>query len=261
MMYSVLLDKIKLPAFKTLVVISFFLFGCASVVASDLSFPGFSISVGEPGDGGQPLATGFKLLLLLTVLSIVPAFLVVMTSFTRIVIVLSMLRHALGMQQTPPNTVIISLSLFLTIFNMTPVFNEIYETAYLPLMEEKSTESAAFDNAAKSLTGFMVRHTREQDLMLMSDIAGIPTPQNVDEIKFHVLVPAFMLSELKAAFQIGFVIFLPFLLLDIIIAAILMSMGMLMVPPMMISLPIKVLMFVLIDGWNLVVSSLMNSFH
>lgn len=224
-----------------------------------IQIPGLSVTLDQPAADAKPLATGLKILLLLTVLSVAPAFLIVMTSFTRIVIVLSMLRHALGMQQTPPNTVIISLALFLTAFSMMPVFNEIYQQSYKPYVENSINDRAAFDIASKSMIEFMVKHTREQDLVLMSEIAHQPIPTSVSELKFHVLVPAFMLSELKAAFQIGFVIFLPFLLIDIIVAAILMSMGMLMVPPMMISMPVKILMFVLIDGWNLVVSSLMSS--
>jgi flagellar biosynthesis protein FliP len=248
-----------LPIFGLLA--AFFVFFPTGAWADDalVKLPGLSVTLDQPAGDGKPLATGLKILLLLTVLSVAPAFLIVMTSFTRIVIVLSMLRHAIGMQQTPPNTVIISLALFLTAFSMMPVFNEIYHQSYKPYVEEAIGDKAAFDLASKSMAEFMVKHTREQDLVLMSEIAHQPIPQSIDDLKSHLLVPAFMLSELKAAFQIGFVIFLPFLLIDIIVAAILMSMGMLMVPPMMISMPVKILMFVLIDGWNLVVSSLMSS--
>jgi flagellar biosynthetic protein FliP len=242
-----------------LLAIIFAFFSSGAWASNLIEVPGLSITLDQSAGDSKPLATGLKILLLLTVLSVAPAFLIVMTSFTRIIIVLSMLRHALGMQQTPPNTVIISLALFLTAFSMMPVFNEIYQQSYKPYVEELISDKTAFDQASKSMVEFMVKHTREQDLVLMSEIAHQPIPQSVDEVRFHVLVPAFMLSELKAAFQIGFVIFLPFLLIDIIVAAILMSMGMLMVPPMMISMPVKILMFVLIDGWNLVVSSLMNS--
>jgi flagellar biosynthetic protein FliP len=171
-----------------------------------------------------------------------------------------MLRQAFGMQQTPPNTVLISLALFLTLFSMAPVLKQINEQAYTPFMEDKLDFQAAAQNAMEPLRTFMLSQTHESDLALLIDISGGPRPANADGIDSLQLIPAFMLSELKTAFQIGFVIFLPFLLIDIVVASVLMSMGMLMVPPMMISLPIKILMFVLIDGWNLVVGSLVGSF-
>lgn len=174
----------------------------------------------------------------------------------RIIIVLSMLRHAFGMQQTPPNTVLISLALFLTIFNMLPSFSQLNERALQPYLQGHLETQEALDLGMLPLRDFMVKQPREEDLMLIIDIAEAERPNSVDDIHTFHLVPAFMLSELKSAFQIGFVIFLPFLLIDMIVASVLMS----MVPPMMISLPIKVLMFVLIDGWNLVVHSLLNSF-
>ena len=184
-----------------------------------------------------------------------------MTSFTRIIVVLAILRHAFGMQQTPPNTVLISLALFLTLFNMSPVFKEINQHAFQPYMDGKVGTQAAMDAGMAPMRDFMIRQTREKDLALMIDLANDSMPQSMNDVSSLMLIPAFMLSELKTAFQIGFVIFLPFLLIDIVIASILMSMGMLMVPPMMISLPIKIMMFVLIDGWALVVNSLLNSFN
>jgi len=211
----------------------------------------------KPGE----VATAIKILIILTVLTLAPAILVVMTSFTRIIIVLAMLRHALGMQETPPNTVLISLALFLTLFMMLPVFTQLNESAFSPYLEGKMTLGEAAQDGLKPLRDFMIRQTREKDMMLILDVAKAEQPQGPEDIKTVHLIPAFMLSELKTAFQIGFVIFLPFLLLDIVVASILMSMGMLMVPPMMISLPLKVLMFVLIDGWNLVVKALLGSFH
>ena len=183
-----------------------------------------------------------------------------MTSFTRIVIVLSLLRHALGMQQTPPNVVIISLSVFLTIFSMMPVIERMKTEAYLPYIQSEISTEKALISAKEPMRDFMISQTREQDLALMIDVSKSKMPKTVDDVALTTLIPAFILSELKSAFQIGFVIFLPFLLIDIIVASILMSMGMLMVPPMMVSLPIKILMFVLIDGWNLVVTSLLGSF-
>jgi flagellar biosynthetic protein FliP len=189
-----------------------------------------------------------------------PGILIATTSFTRIVIVLSMLRHALGMQQTPPNTVIVSLALFLTVFNMMPVLQKVQSEAFQPYMDEQISAEEALGKGMFYLRDFMIRQTREEDLMLMVEIAKVKRPETIEDINTFQLVPAFMLSELKSAFQIGFVIFLPFLLTDFVVASVLMSMGMMMVPPMMISLPIKILMFVLIDGWNLVVHSLLNSF-
>jgi flagellar biosynthetic protein FliP len=233
-----------------------------SVFGADVALPGIDITFDKSSGSGQAeLATALKVLLGLTVLSLAPAILMIMTSFTRIIIVLAMLRHAFGMQQTPPNTVLISLALFLTLFSMMPVVKEIEQQAYQPYVKNKLATQQAIDAAMNPLRDFMVRQTREKDLALMLNLSKSKMPNSVDEVSSVVLIPAFMLSELKTAFQIGFIIFLPFLLIDLVVASILMSMGMMMVPPMMISLPIKVLMFILIDGWNLVVGSLLSSFH
>jgi flagellar biosynthetic protein FliP len=194
------------------------------------------------------------------VLSVAPGILVAMTSFTRIIVVLSILRTAFGMQQTPPNTVLVSLALFLTMFNMLPTIERINADAFQPYLAEEIQSGEAASSAFQPLREFMIRQTREQDLALMVEIAGAERPQTVDDLSGVLVVPAFMLSELRTAFEIGFAIFIPFLLIDLVVASILMSMGMLMVPPMMISLPIKIMMFVLIDGWSLVVNSLMSSF-
>ena len=231
----------------------------SSSFASDIRLPGVQINLDHDGNQ-QEVASALKILLGLTVLSLAPAILVVMTSFTRIIIVLTILRHALGMQQTPPNTVLISLALFLTLFNMLPVLEQINKQAFHPYMEGVIGTDKAMDLSMAPLRKFMIKQTREQDLGLMIDLSHNKKPQTMDDISSMMLIPAFMLSELKTAFQIGFVIFLPFLLIDIVVASVLMSMGMLMVPPMTISLPIKILMFVLIDGWNLVVQALMGSF-
>jgi len=228
--------------------------------AQDFSLPGIDIQISDGSNQKAEVATAIKILIGLTVLSLAPAIMIAMTSFTRIVIVLSMLRHAFGMQQTPPNTIIISLALFLTVFNMMPSFQQIQAEAFQPYLDGQIEMQEAFEKGLNPMRDFMVRQTRKEDLMLMVDIAGGDRPETVADIQTLQLVPAFMLSELKSSFQIGFVIFLPFLLIDFVVASVLMSMGMLMVPPMMISLPIKILMFVLIDGWNLVVYSLLNSF-
>lgn len=243
-----------------------FFFPMASVAAdpasaATLSVPGLDLRIHDAGTKPGEVATAIKIIILLTILSLAPAIMIAMTSFTRIIIVLAMLRHAFGMQETPPNTVLISLALFLTIFSMTPVFDRINESALAPYLAGKVNTERAFEDGAKPIKDFMVRQTRENDLLLILDLAKTKHPESPDDIRLTHLVPAFMLSELKTAFQIGFVIFVPFLLLDLVVASILMSMGMLMVPPMMISLPLKILMFVLIDGWNLVVGALMASFR
>lgn len=221
--------------------------------------PGFGIELTNPT--GASLAQPLRIVLLLTAMSLLPAAVIAMTSFTRTVIVLSMLRHAFGMQDTPPNMVLLSLALFLTLFTMAPAIELINERAVQPLLAEKIDLKSAVTNAIDPLRNFMVRQTREKDLALMLEIAHAPQPESIDSVKTIHIVPAFLLSELKTAFQIGFVIFLPFLLLDLVVASVLMSMGMLMVPPTIISLPLKVLMFVLIDGWGLVVRALLGSFH
>jgi flagellar biosynthetic protein FliP len=186
---------------------------------------------------------------------------IALTSFTRTIIVLSMLRHALGMQETPPNTVLVTLALFLTLFTMQPVLQQMNEQALQPFMSGQLAPQPAVETALEPLRDFMIRQTREQDLALMVEIARAETPRTAQDVQTLHLIPAFMLSELRSAFQIGFIIFLPFLLIDLIVSSVLMSMGMFMVPPVVISMPVKVLMFVLIDGWNLVVRSLIGSFH
>lgn len=234
---------------------------CASAhAAGTMSLPvSFQLVSGHAKP--QEVATAIRLLALLTVLSLAPAILIVMTSFTRIVIVLSMLRQACGMQDTPPNAVLVSLALILTMFTMTPVLEQANVKAFTPYMNGTMSGEVALHEALQPFRQFMIRQTREQDVRLMLTISRAPVPDTLADLRTVDLIPAFMLSELKTAFQIGFVIFLPFLLLDLIVSSILMAMGMLMVPPMMISLPLKILMFVLIDGWNLVVGALLGSFH
>ncbi len=210
---------------------------------------------------GTTLAAALRIVVLLTMLAVLPAVVVAMTSFTRTIIVLSMLRHAFGMQDTPPNMVLISMALFLTLFTMSPALEQVYTQSIKPLMEDRLTAEAAIEQGVAPLRDFMVRQTREADLQLVLEVARVPVPDTIDDVRTVHIVPAFLLSELKTAFQIGFVVFLPFLLLDLVVASILMSMGMLMVPPTIISLPLKVLMFVLIDGWGLVVRALLGSFH
>lgn len=251
---------LKYKMFKLILFTLIFLISGVSGAEPIFSMPGLDITVSDDKEFNKELATPLKVAIGLTILSLAPAILMMMTSFTRIVIVLSLLRHALGMQQTPPNVVIISLSVFLTIFSMMPVIERMKTEAYLPYIQSEISTEKALISAKEPMRDFMISQTREQDLALMIDVSKSKMPKTVDDVALTTLIPAFILSELKSAFQIGFVIFLPFLLIDIIVASILMSMGMLMVPPMMVSLPIKILMFVLIDGWNLVVTSLLGSF-
>lgn len=202
-----------------------------------------------------------RVVLGLTVLAILPALLVCLTSFMRIIIVLSMLRHAIGMPETPPNTALIGLAMFLTMFTMSPVLQKINVDAFEPFMAGRASMEQTYDKGVGPLREFMVRQTREPDLALMVELSKAPVPQAMDDISNVQLIPAFMLSELRAAFQIGFVIFLPFLLIDLIVSSILMALGMMMMPPTTIALPIKILMFILVDGWSLVLKALVGSFH
>jgi flagellar biosynthesis protein FliP len=231
----------------------------ADVQAAPLA-PGLNLDI-TATKGGAPLSAPLQILLGLTLLTLLPSLLVAMTAFTRIVIVLSLLRHAIGTQETPPNTVLISIALFLTLFTMTPALDEMARVAWQPYQAGQLNEKQAVEKGAVPLRDFMLRQTREQDLALMVELAKAEPPKAAEEVRFVHLIPAFMLSELRTAFQIGFVIFLPFLLIDLVVASILMSLGMMMVPPVMISLPLKILMFVLIDGWDLVVKALVTSFH
>jgi flagellar biosynthesis protein FliP len=209
-----------------------------------------------PGD----VSTSVKMLLLLTVLSLAPSILILMTCFTRIIIVLSFVRTALATQQMPPNQVLVGLSLFLTFFIMAPTFQEVNEQALTPLFNEEINLEQAYERAAGPFKDFMSAHTRQKDLALFLEYSGAETPESVQDIPLTALVPAFAISEIKTAFQIGFMIFIPFLVIDMVVASVLMSMGMMMLPPVMISLPFKILLFVLVDGWYLVVKSLLQSF-
>jgi flagellar biosynthesis protein FliP len=216
-------------------------------------------SAPAPG-GGTQWSISIQTLLLLTSLTFLPAVILMMTSFTRIIIVLSLLRHALGTQTSPPNQVMLGLALFLTMFVMAPVGDKIYADAYLPLSENKITFSQALDRGAIPLRAFMLKQVREGDLALFTKIAKQPQPATANDVPMRVLIPAFVTSELKTAFQIGFIIFIPFLIIDMVVASVLMSMGMMMMSPVMVSLPFKIMLFVLVDGWNLVVASLVSSF-
>jgi flagellar biosynthetic protein FliP len=211
----------------------------------------------NPNDTAQAL----RIVLGLTVIAVLPALLVCVTSFLRIVIVLSMLRQAIGMPETPPNPVLIGLALFLTLFTMAPVLQSLDEQAFRPFMNGSIGMEAAYAKGTAPLREFMVRQTREQDLALMIELSKAKTPQGIEDVGNVQLIPAFMLSELRAAFQIGFLLFLPFLLIDLVVSSVLMALGMMLMPPTTIALPLKVLMFILVDGWSLVLRALVGSFH
>lgn len=216
--------------------------------------------IGGEEEGNTNLSTGIQIVLLLTALSLAPAFLLLMTSFTRIVIVLSMVRTSLAMHQTPPTQVIIGIALFLTFFVMTPTWQGVNSQAIQPYMAGEIEYKAAIKNGLDPIRDFMFKQTRQKDLALMIEMARMEKPNNEAEVPTHVLIPAFIVSELNTAFRMGFMLFIPFIVIDMIIASILMSMGMMMLPPVMISLPFKILLFVMTDGWRLVVGSLISSF-
>lgn len=249
---------------------NYFFIGCCVLLPvanafATASSTGGVISLDQSLSGIVPkngsVSDALRIVALLSVLSLLPAILIAMTSFTRTIIVLSMLRHAFGMQDTPPNLVILSLAMFLTLFTMSPALDQIYDQSVVPFSENKLSLRDTVTKGVEPLRTFMARQTRENDLALIFEVAKVPVPDSIEQVRTVHLVPAFLLSEIKTAFQIGFVIFLPFLLLDLVVASILMSMGMLMVPPTVISLPLKVLMFVMIDGWGLVVRALLGSFR
>jgi flagellar biosynthetic protein FliP len=224
------------------------------------SIPTVKIGVGEAKDPGE-VTVLIQILILLTVLSLAPAILIMMTSFTRLVVVFSFIRQALGTNQMPPNQLLIGLALFLTFFIMTPVYQTVHDKAWVPYQQKKITQSQALDEALKPVRQFMFKQTREKDLALFVQMARMARPKNQEDIPTTVLLPAFMISELKTAFQIGCILYIPFLIVDMVVSSVLLSMGMMMLPPVMISLPFKVLLFVLVDGWNLLVGSLVKSFY
>ena len=231
----------------------------SAAAAPQTAAPFISIGMDQTQEPGK-MAVVMQIFLLMTVLSLAPAILIMLTSFTRVVIVLSLLRRALGTMQMPPNQVIIGLALFLTFFIMTPVWQQINQTALQPYLENKIEQQQALQKAAEPLRGFMFKQTREKDLALFVNIAKIERPKDVNDIPISVLIPSFIISEVKTAFQIGLLLYVPFLIIDMVVASVLLSMGMMMLPPIMISLPFKLMLFVLADGWNLLIGSLVRSF-
>ncbi len=247
--------------FFALVFIVFLMFATSSIYAEPIvPIPSIGINV-EQANSPQEVAASMQILFLLTILSIAPAILIMMTSFTRIIIVLSFIRNALATQQTPPTQVLIGLALFLTFFIMAPIATDINQNAIQPFLQEEITQGEAMNIAMEPIRDFMFRQTREKDLALFLEMANIDEPVEISEVSNIILIPSFIISELKTAFQLGFVLFIPFIVLDMVIASTLMSMGMMMLPPAMISLPFKLLLFIMVDGWNILIRSLLTSFR
>ncbi len=226
--------------------------------AADLGLSALKVTTGP--DGSQEYSVTLQVLALMTALSFLPAMLIMTTSFTRIMIVLAILRQALGLQQSPSNQILIGIALFLTFFIMAPTFKQVNDQAIQPYLNEQMTSIQALDAAIKPMKAFMLQQTRTKDLETFAEIAGHPAVKSVDEYPITIIIPAFVTSELKTAFQIGFMIFIPFLIIDLVVASVLMAMGMMMLSPMIISLPFKLMMFVLVDGWLLVMGTLANSY-
>ena len=228
-------------------------------MAQEGLIPNINLEIGAE-DEVDNLVPSLQLLLLLTILSLAPAILIMVTSFTRIVIVLSMIRNALATRTMPPNQVLIGMAIFLTIFIMAPVWQGVIDDALTPYINEEIGTEQMIENGLEPIRGFMFEHVRERDLSLFYNMTDMERPQNQDDVPVYLLIPAFILSELKVAFQIGFIIYIPFVMIDMVVASILMSMGMLMLPPVMISLPFKIMLFVLVDGWYLIIESLIRTF-
>ncbi|PTR16400.1 flagellar biosynthetic protein FliP [Nitrosospira sp. Nsp2] len=256
-----ILDKRALFASRALpgMTLAALLLAASAAALAQTGLPAFT-STPAPG-GGQNYTISLQTLLLLTSLTFLPAALLMMTGFTRIIIVLSLLRQAIGTQSSPPNQVLVGLALFLTFFVMGPVFDKIYEDAYQPFADNKITMTQALERGAAPLRAFMLKQTREADLALFAKLAAIPQLNGPEDVPLRILVPAFATSELKTAFQIGFTVFIPFLIIDMVVASVLMSMGMMMVSPVLVALPFKLMLFVLVDGWHMLIGSLAESFY
>lgn len=232
----------------------------ASGAAQAQAIPKVSVEVGQ-SDSPKDLSATLQIVLLLTVLTLAPSIILMMTSFVRIVVVLGFLRQAIGTQQLPPNQLLIGLALILTFFIVSPMANQAYDNGLKPYLDEQISKEEAFDKGMAPFRQFMLEQTREKDLALFIDMAGMEPPEKPDDVPLHVLIPGFVISELRIAFQIAFLIFVPFLIIDMIVSSVLMSMGMMMLPPIIVALPFKILLFVLVDGWYLLVKSLVGSFY
>jgi flagellar biosynthetic protein FliP len=241
-------------------VLALLLAGCVPGEIGGQAVPRVTVGV-DQAQGPQETVTSLQILILLTILSLAPAFLIMVTAFTRIIIVLSLIRNAIGVPQLPPNQVLLGLALFLTFFVMAPVWQQVQTNALAPFTAGQISQEEAFARAEQPVRQFMLRQVREKDLALFVYLARIEQPRTVDDVPTYVVVPAFIISELKTAFQMGFVIFIPFLVIDMVVSTILMSMGMMMLPPVLISLPFKILLFVMVDGWYLLTRALVLSFN
>ncbi|MFV1950750.1 MAG: flagellar type III secretion system pore protein FliP [Nitrospinota bacterium] len=259
MKFEIRNSRFRAIAIFFLVVMTALILLTANAEGKPLTIPTINIAVSDAEAPGQMSVT-LQIFFLLTILSLAPAILIMLTAFARIVVVLAFLRQAMGTQQMPPNQIIIGLALFLTFFIMSPVWQDINRNAIQPYISEKIPQKEALNNSIKPLRRFMFKQTREKDLAMFVNISKIERPKGPSDIPTHIVVPAFIISELKTAFQIGFLIYIPFLILDMVVASILLSMGMLMLPPIMISLPFKLMLFVLVDGWYLIIGSLVKSF-
>lgn len=245
---------------KGIIILLLFTFISIPLYSNAQELPSIKLEL-TPSDKPKDIAGTLQLLGLITVISLAPSIAIMVTSFTRIVVVLSFLRSSLGTQQIPPGQVIVALALFLTFFTMFPTFSQMEKISWEPYIKQEITFQEAIDRGVKPLRAFMLRQTKEKDLALFVKLSKIPRPNTQEDVPTYVLIPAFMISELTTAFQMGFMLYLPFLVIDMVVASILMAMGMLMLPPVMISLPFKLLLFVLVDGWSLVVNSLVQSFR
>jgi flagellar biosynthetic protein FliP len=243
---------------KIFLLLAFFLTlpGLAAAANDPFILPEMSLKIGS----GEGLSTTLQIMILLTVLTLLPAIILMMTSFTRFVIVFSLLRHAMGLQQTPPNQVLMGIALFMTFFVMSPVLSNVYTNAYEPYMNNEITQQEAFDKGIKPFRSFMLSNVGDKELSLFMEMDKRKDVKSYEEVPTLMLIPAFIVGELRNAFQVGFVIFIPFLIIDMVVASVLMSMGMFMLPPIMISLPFKLMIFVLVDGWGLLVGSMVRSF-
>ncbi|MCH4888735.1 flagellar type III secretion system pore protein FliP [Acidaminobacter sp. JC074] len=240
------------------ILILMLLFTASTAYATDTDtvIPSIEVNFGQDGDN---VASSIQILVLITILSLAPSILIMMTSFTRFIIVFSFLRRAISLQSTPPNQVLIALSLFMTFFVMTPVFSDVIDNAYEPYVNQEISQEEAIDNAVAPMKEFMLRQTREEDLALFVDMSEGPQYETLEEIPITTVIPAFLISEIKTGFEIGFILFIPFIVIDMVVASTLMSLGMMMLPPVMISLPFKVLLFIMVDGWNLLVEQMLMS--
>lgn len=245
---------------KGLLLILIVVIAAVPCAAADKGVSGIELRIGGGGEK-TGYALPLQILALMTLLSLIPALILSVTSFTRLIIVSHFLRQALGTQTMPPNQVLIGLSLFLTWFIMQPVGEKIHGAALQPLLKGQIDEMQALEQASQPLRQFMLRYTREKDLALFLDIAKQPRPRNAQDVPMRIVIPSYMISELKTAFQIGFVLFIPFLVIDMVVAAVLLSLGMMQLPPVVVSTPFKILLFVMVDGWNLVIGSLVKSFY